>query len=304
MNRTTLLALAVAAEALSCTSSSAPPKLASSAGQATYALEYPSVLQGLSNEQANCETQIRALSSEFAKYPDQLKDPPWDEVVRVVEHADEAGRSQGYVDQQRSTENVQRFFTTEHDELTRRISGSVQFVAKKKNYDFDSYGAVSSSLKEGVDKQLERRLHVASEAQFAIERMRDVLGKQNAATLEKQADNITMASYLANVELARLHVRADEVVKEADQVKSTLDRSIADEQALGADAHRSGADKKASSERMARMVDARSRVDGRVGEVATMSKELEQKDAAIQKEYADALNNLLNALKARASAKK
>ena len=304
MKRTTLLALAAAVQTLACTSPGAPPKLASSAGQASYALDYPAELQTLSNEQANCETQVRSLSSEFAKYPDQLKDPPWDDVLKIVEQADEAGRSEGYVEEQHATEHVQQFFTAEHDEITRRVSGSVQFAAKKKNYDFDSYGAVSGSLKEGVDKQLERRLHAASDAHLSIERLREVLGKQNASTLEKQADNITLASYLANVELTNIRNRSADLVQEADQVKKTLDRSVAEEQAIQGDPKRSAADKKASSDRMARMVDARSRVDGRAGELATMNKDLEQKDSAIQKEYADALDALRAALKAKASAKK
>src|SRR5262249_52684817 len=239
-----LLALSLGG-GLGCASSIPEPQVASSAGQTVYAEDYPDKLQSLANGQANGEGDVKTITSDFVKYPDQLKDPPWPQVLVVVNQADASGKSAAYVDREHDVEKAQAFFTEEREEITKRVAGSVQYAAKKKECaDFDSYGPVSASLKESVEKQLEKRLRAANEAHLTIDRYRDPFGKANAAALEKQADAISFASYTTYVKLPAAKAVTAHLIAETDEVRKTLDRSIQDEQKLQAEPGRTAAEKK------------------------------------------------------------
>jgi hypothetical protein len=289
---------------LACSAATPEPQVASSAGQTNYATDYPAALQALANAQVNGEGSIKTLTADFTKYPDQLKDPPWPRVLAIVQQADEAGRSAAYADREKETEHTAAFFADERDEITRRVAGAVQFAAKKKEYDFDAYGPVAGSLKEGVDKGLEKRLRAVSDAQLTIDRYRETLGKTNAAALEKQADSISLASYLTYIRLPGVRAQTLRLVAEADQVKGTLDRAVQEEQSFQAEAGRSAAEKKASADRVARLQDAKGRIDTSVAEAQALSKDQEQRNANAKKEYENALEALKKAISAKASAKR
>src|SRR5262245_16331494 len=95
---------------LACAGQQVEPQVASSAGQTNYAANYPGAMQSLSNDYVNAEGQVRKNSTDFAKYPEQLKDPPWPVVQNVVTRADEAGRSASYVQGRRDFEAARDFF--------------------------------------------------------------------------------------------------------------------------------------------------------------------------------------------------
>jgi hypothetical protein len=289
---------------LACSTATPEPQVASSAGQTVYAQDYPAALQSVANAQANAEGSVKTLTSDFGKYPDQLKDPPWPKVLVVIQQADEAGRSQGYVEREKDTERTAVFFSEEREDISRKVAGSVQYAAKKKEYDFEAYGPVSGSLKEAVDKDLEKRLRATNDAQLTIERYRDTLGKSNATALEKQTDAISLAAFLTYVKLPTVRAQTLALVGEADQVKKTLERAQQDEQAFAAEPGRSAAEKKASADRSARLVDARGRVDASLAQAQALAKDQEQRNAAVKKEYEDALGALKKAISDKASAKK
>src|SRR6202044_387183 len=100
------------------------------------------------------------------------------------------GHSYAYVDRLRKVQATASFFETEKDELNKKLVGSVAYTAKKKGCDESIAGAAPPALKDAVEKQLEKELHEASEAQQLVERYHAELGKENAAALEKQADDI------------------------------------------------------------------------------------------------------------------
>ncbi len=304
MKVTIPLVALIGALPLACAPSEGQPQLPSSAGQVAYAQEYPAALQSLANEQANSEGQLAKLTAEFPKYPDQLKDPPWAQVEQVVEAADSAGRSAGYADRQRNTQTVGTFFNEERDEIGRHVTGSVTYVAKKKSptCDFEPGGTVSASLKDSVEKQLEKRLRASNEGHAILERYRESLGKANAAALEKQADSIALAAHIGFAELPMIRFRAQRLLHEGDQVKQTLDRAISDEQAIQADAARSATEKKASADRLTHLQESRGRIDSRLTETQTLVKQLDQRDADLQKQYKDALSALQSAIASKESA--
>jgi hypothetical protein len=286
-----------------CAGQKIEPQVASSAGQTNYATDYPAALQDVSNDYVNAEGDVRKNTTEFPKYPDQLKDPPWTVVAGVVNRADEAGRSASYVDERRDVEAAREFFTEEKDEITRKVAGSAQYVAKKKDCDVDVSGAVSSSLKDAVDKQLEKRLRSHNDAHLIIDRYRDTLGKANATALEKQADDISATSYLANVRTIELKAETARLLDEANQVRKTLDQSIAEEKTFQAEPGRTAADKKASTDRIAKMEDGKVRIDAAVPQLQSLMKEIDQRNDAIKKEYDAALDSLKKAIASKSSSK-
>jgi hypothetical protein len=289
---------------LACASQKIEPQVASSAAQTHYAVEYPDHLQSIANDYVNTEAEVGRTTSDFSKYPGQLKDPPWSLVVTIVNRADEAGRSASYVEARRDFEGTRAFFTQEREEITRRMAGSAQNVIKKKEEcDVDVSGAISASFKDGVQKQLDKRLRAHSDAHTLIERHRESLGKANAAALEKQADDISEASYATFIRATELRARTTELLREASQVQKTLDQSIAEERAFQAEAGRAAGDKKASAERVAKMEDAKVRVERAIPALQTLEKEIEQRNTALKKEYSDALDALRKAVETKATSK-
>jgi hypothetical protein len=298
--------LFVAGGSIGCAGQKVEPQVASSAAQTNYAMEYPAALQSTSNDYVNTEGDVRRVTTDFPKYPDQLKDPPWPVVQNVVTRADEAGRSAAYVDARHDFEETRDFFAQEKDEITRRVAGSAQYVLKKKECgqcDADVGGAVAGSLREAVDKQLEKRLRAHNDAHLLIERYRESLGKANAAALEKQADDISAASYETFIRSVELKVRATRLLDEANQIKKTLDQSIADERAFQAEPGRKEGDKKASADRIAKMEDGKVRIDAAIPSLQNLVKEIDQRNQAMTKEYNDAFEALKKAIAAKNTSK-
>jgi hypothetical protein len=293
----------VALGTVACSGPKPEPRIASSAGEAGYAVEYPAALQSLTAQYANAEGEVRKISAELPKYPDQLKAPAWPHVLEIVERADAAGGSASYAGRRRETEGARTFFAEEKDDITKKVAGSVQYAAKKKECDFDAYGPAAGALKDAVDKQLEKRLRARNEAHFLIDRYRDSLGKANAQALEKQADDISRASYIANIELVAVKVDAARLLADADQVKKTLDRAISEEQAFQAATGRSASEKKASAERVGRMNESKARVDSAATQTQSFTKDLEQRNETLKKEYVTALDALTKAISSRAGVK-
>jgi hypothetical protein len=288
-----LLAL-VFASAMGC-QPKREPEIASSAGDASYAVAYPTELSAMASGIEEHRREITKLTGGFAAYPDQLKDAPKAQVLQIIERADEAGRGSAYVERAKQMDQVTSFFDAEKEEINKKVGGSAQYVAKQKGCDVDVYGTVAKSLKDSVDKQVEKRQRDRNEAQLIIERYRVSLGKPNAAALEKQADEISRASYYANVELVERKNRLTQMAGEADRVKKTADQFIERERAFQAEPGRTDPEKKASDERITAMNQSKAALDTAAAQAKSQLADIDNKIKASQKEYADALA----ALKAR-----
>jgi hypothetical protein len=197
IHRASLLPL-VAALALSaaagCAETKPEPEIASSASQEGYAVGYPQALTEATTSFSQAQTEVRKELGQFPGYPAKLKEPGWTRVRDVMTRSDQAGKSTAYVDRMRRIEGAFEFFSTEKDEINRKVGGSVQFLVKKKNCDVEVGGAVAGPLKDTVDKQIEKELRDANEAHHLIERYRTALGKENAAALEQEADALSRTS--------------------------------------------------------------------------------------------------------------
>ncbi len=283
-----------------CSAPKPEPEIASSAPQGHYAATYPQDLTSAATGFSQGQTEVRDKLREVKAYPSELKEPDWSRVRQVVEAADRDGKSYAYVERMRRVSGANDFFTTEKDEITKKVAGSAQYVAKQKGCDVDIQGAVAKSLQDSIDKQLEKELREASEAHQLIERHKGTLGKANIDKLETQADTISRASYLVHVALVEQKLRIKRMVEEAEEVRKTADRFIEAERELQADKNTTDAEKKASEERIAEMNKSKSLLDSSIQQGNDLLPKLDEQIQNIQKEYDDALAELLSVIDKRA----
>jgi len=274
-----------------CGGSKPEPEIASSAGQAGYAEGYPEALQSIMKDFGEQDDEAKALDGELPRYPDELKNPNWSVVRSIVESADEAGRSRAYVDRARETDGAKTFFDAEKEEISKKVAGSAQYVAKQKGCDVDVGGTVTKALEDAIEKQLEERLREENEAHRIIEKHRVALAKE-APLLEKQADNITRASYLVNIEMVEAKVRLNALLLEGEQVQKTLDDAIASERAFQGESGRTDPEKKASAERLAAMEKSRGLLSTSLESGNETAKTMDERVQAAQKRHADAMTSM------------
>lgn len=280
-----------------CASQPKPePEIASSANHGGYALGYTAALTSTMSDLNDRQITARKAIESMNGFPAALKDPPWQHVIEIDRAADEDGKGYAYVERIRQVDGAHEFYESEKDELNKRIGGAVTYVVKQKGCDVDASGAATNALKEGVDKQLQKELHDASESSALIERYRTLLGKQNIAEIEKQADTIAFASYLVHVEIVEEKVRLKRLVAEADKVKSTADDFIKAENDFQSEKGVTAGDKKASQDRIADMNKMKASVDAALQQANALIPQLDDQIAKIQKEYEDALATLKDRL--------
>jgi hypothetical protein len=283
-----------------CSTPKPEPQIASAAPQGGYATGYSAELSRVGTDFGSKRAEARRLEQGFAGYPAELKDPDWKRVGEVVDAADAAGRSWAYVDRLRETEGARTFFDAEQDEIIKKTAGAAQYVVKKKGCDVDVQGTVAQALKDSYGKQLDERLRDASEAEVLIARHRAAIGKENVPALEKQADQVSRASFLVHVALVEDKLRLRRLLDEAEQVKKTGEAFIEAEHAAQNEKGVTDADKKASEERIEAMRKAMASIDSAVEQAKSLEPNLEQQIEEAQKEYADALLGLQTKLREKA----
>jgi hypothetical protein len=282
-----------------CSAPKPEPELATSAHHGHYAREYPEKLTAVVKDFSDRRAEARKLLGELSGYPAKLKDPPsWAHVQEIYERAGEDGRSYAYVGRLRRVEGATVFFEAERDEINKKVVGAVAYTAKRKACDESVAGAAPPALKDIIEKQLEKELHEASEAQQLVDRYRGELGKENAATLEKQADDLSRASYLVHIEIVEGKLRLARMVGEADDVKKTADDTIAAERAYQSGYKKiTDADKKASEARIADMNRSKAAMDAAIKQAEAVVPNVDDEIKKIQKEYDDALDALVAKVK-------
>jgi hypothetical protein len=287
--------------ALAC-SKQEPALYASSASEASYAERYPAMLAAQRNGHFEAEKQVYALSGEFSKYPNELKEPSWVHVQIVVQKADEAGKGADYAAGMGETQAVRTFYTEERDTLRQKVGGSAEHAAKEKSCDVELYGPIGGALDRSMDQGLEERLHERSAAHRAIEDYEDAIGKPNVEKLEKQADTIALASYLVHVRLPQTKREIDARLADASGVKSTLERTQEESKAVLDDARASKNAKDRAQKRAEAARTAQASLDSEVEQAKKLGDELEQRAKAMQDQYEKAYGALIDELEKRAKA--
>jgi hypothetical protein len=279
-----------------------PALYASPADQAAYAERYPAALNGARTRYGEDEKVVATTTGEFAKYPDQLQKPDWTVVSAVIEDADQAGKSGDLAAGMAEADAVRTFYAGERDKLRQKVGGSAEHAAKEKNCEVELYGPIGGALDRAMEQQLEERLRARNAAHRRIEDNIDALGKPNVEKLEKQADEVALASYVVHVRMPTLKRDLDAALADASGVKTTLEREIEESNAIAADANAPKGKKQTAEKRKAAASSALASLDQEVTQAKALSEELEKRNDAAKKSYETALDALEDALEAKAKA--
>lgn len=272
-----------------CTNTQRQSTAISSSGDITYAAGYAPKLQAQVQAFDAREAEVKKLTDGFAQYPDQVKSAPKATVLQIVEESDQAGRGASYAERARELENVSTFFEEEKDEINKKVGGSVAYAAKSKGCSGDISGSATFALKEVIEKQSTERQRARNGAHMVIERNRIALGKPAASALEKQADEISRAAYVAYIDMPEKKARIDWMLTEAESVKKTAARFIDQEKAFQGQSGRTEPEKKASEERIAMAQKGINDIDNLVTQTRETAKKLDERIKASQKGYAESI---------------
>jgi hypothetical protein len=176
------------------------------------------------------------------------------------------------------------------------VGGAAQYAAKQKECTVDVASPAIGALDHGVDKALEDRLRGHNEAQRYIEDHQDALGKANLEKLQKQADDIALASYLVHVRVKQIKLELARQVDEASDVKKTLARSDQEAQAVLADSASSKAAKATAQTRSNAAKAASTTLDSEVDQAKHAVEEMDARSSKLEKDYNAALDALEKAL--------
>jgi hypothetical protein len=285
---------------IACSQPKPEPQIASSAQEATYAEAWPAELDDLSSQFSNRQQSARKLFSEFFMYPSKLKDPRGAWVPQVYKKADAAGRSWNYVERMRKIEAAAAFFANEKGEIGRRVAGAAQYAIKENKAKcpctIEVSGTVVSTLEDAYGDQLEKRMRDRNEAHRVIARWHDTMPKEDVETLQDQADDLAYTSYVVFVELVDMKLEVRRMLLDAEEIPKTADSVIAEERAFQAQPGRSDAEKKSAEERIDTMQKARALADQATKRAKQLSDEMDKDIAAIQKEYNEAFQYMLQKL--------
>jgi hypothetical protein len=281
---------------LSGCSSQPAAVFASSGKESSYAEHYPASLLALRTEYASDETHAIEIFSGFSNYPGALTAPDGQQVLAVVTRADAAGKNGSYAAQMDEQQNVARFFSEEKDSLNQKVGGAAQYAAKQKECTVDVASPAIGALDHGVDKALEERLRSHNEAERYVEDHQDALGKPNLEKLQKQADDIALASYLVHVRVKQIKLELARQVDEASDVKKTLARSDQDAQAVLADTTASKPAKATAQTRSTAAKAASGALDSEVDQAKHAVEEMDARSSKLEKDYNAALDALEKAL--------
>src|SRR5262249_6498646 len=135
-----------------------------------------------------------------------------------------------------------------------------------------------------------------NDAHRVIARWHDTMPKEDVETLEDQADNLAYASYVVFVELVDMKLEVRRMLTDAEEIPKTDDAVIAEERAFQEQPRRSDAEKKAAEERIAAMQKARALAQQSTEHAKKLSDDMDKQIAAIQKEYNEAYQYLMQKL--------
>jgi hypothetical protein len=277
------------------------PVIASSSGQASYAVRYSAELSDATKRVADDESNAKTLSAGLDAQLGGLKKVDWNVVAQVVDDSDAAGKSADFVQARGDLESVRSFWTEEKDPITKKVAGNAQYAAQQANCtNADVAGAVSFSLNDSFDKELRQRLRGHNDAHVVIDRQGAALSKDDQAALEKLEDDVAEASYLVHVDIVQQRERVRALLADAEEVRKTLERFDQEESTYQAQAGRTEAERKASQDRIDVAMKAKSGIDAAVEQANAMMKDVDARIDAATKDYEDKLKALKDDIAQRA----
>lgn len=285
--------------ALGCAGRQLEPTIDSSAKEASYAAAYPTLIEYNRKQLVEDKTKSTELTEQLREH--DIKSSADNQLlIDVVERADAAGRGASFVAAQREARAFRTFWEEERGPISARVTAAAQKqISEGGCKDVEVGGATSYALKEGFEKQLEKRVREHNDAQQLIEQNRSAFGQGGLADIQKLADDIAYESYLVNVALVDDKNNIERMLSERRSISSTLDRSLDDERRYQTEKARSKEEKKASDERIATLEKSKGSLDAAASDAENEVKELEQTIRQAQTDYDDAFDALRDRIKDR-----
>ncbi|HEX5657612.1 MAG TPA: hypothetical protein VFX59_10480 [Polyangiales bacterium] len=268
--------------------------LHSSANGTSYALRYPQLLAAARSVLSEDDKRAHAANASLAKVS-QIKVAEPSLPQRVVDEANEAGTSESYARAYGSERDVAQLWDEERGPLAARTSAAAQKLLADGNCaDKDLGPAVQGSLRDGLDKPLERRLRATNEAQRTLELHKARLAPGTLPAWQRAADEIALASHYAYVVLAEDTDRLQHLLDERSSVEATLVRAIDDERKIQTDPH--AGEQKASQDRVVEIEKVRAAVAPEAEQAQKATAAARDQQRAAQDEYEAALKAIRDGL--------
>ncbi len=285
-----------------CAHQQPQPILVSSGNAEGYALGYAELLSAETTELVDDKLKTTELAQKLETLKGGLKidvDPQL--LLLIVRQADEAGRSEAFANANEEDRRLRQFWDEERGRIAGRVSAAAQKqLTETSCTQVDVSGAIGPALKDGVDRQLEKRLRAENEAQRTIEQKKGTIGAANVNALQKLADEIALTSYLANVALVLDGRRIDRLLAERSDVESTLEDAIERERKVQA-GRPSPAEQKASQERVVEYEKSRAAIPPAATSAEAARKDLDAVIESTRKQYQSSLDALEKQLEAQAA---
>jgi hypothetical protein len=274
--------------------------------QTVYAADYSERLREVRARFVADEEKTRKSFDALRALPRSVPASNAGELEQLVRRADAAGRSQHYVDEALRQEDVDALMRENRSAIRRRVAGSVAFAAKEKECvkeDIDAFaGAAAVATDRAVDRQLEERLRAHNAAQRYLHAHGDELGEARVNALERPIDNLTRASFVANVRLALYRFELADLLDQERAVRTTLERDEAEGRAI---LEREGLSKSyrlSVEDQVAKDEAALLAIPTEVTASKGAEADLEARAAALQKDYQAFVEGLLAEIERRKTA--
>jgi hypothetical protein len=288
---------------LSC-SKEAPPLTAASGDHPGYAEQYPTLLNTLRTRYQQDESKVQTALPELPKAGDKLGNADPATLIELFKLADETGKSSAYASAALEADTITRFWDEEKQPLHQKIGGAVVYAGKQKSCvkecSDDLGGVAAGASDRAVEKQLEERQQRLGEIHRFVEDHEEQLGKPNLDAAEKQANAIAQLAHLAHVRLELYRRELEASLNEASDVKSTLERTVKESDAVLADANASKNRKTLAEKRKAAAADALVKHEAETDMSKRALDEMEQRQKQTASDYDKAFEALIDALEAKA----
>lgn len=297
--------LACLAAALAVACSNAPAPLTSPSGeQPSYAESYPALLGTLRTRFASDEAKVQAALPQLEPAAQKLTSADPTALHDLFELADAEGKSSAYANAALEGETVARFWDEEKQPLHQKIGGAVSYAGKQKECSKecseDLGGVAAGASDRAVEKQLEERRERLGEVHRFIEEHEEELGKPNLDNAEKQANALALLSHIVHVRLELYRRELEGSLAEASDVKSTLERTVKDSDAVLADTNATKGKRALAEKRKTTASDALAKLDAEVEQAKQALKDMEQRAKKAAQDYDKALTALLDGIEQRA----
>ncbi|MEM1034973.1 MAG: hypothetical protein AAGN82_31825 [Myxococcota bacterium] len=279
-----------------------PPQPASAATQPRFAERYGDTLRAESEGFDATLQGVLDATPTFPGFADALNDPcDFARAEAIVRAADEAGRSEAYVEKARQRDAVQAFFEENEEARFKRLAGGVQYAVTQAGCK-DAGGQAAGTMKRQLGREIDETTREGNEAHALLDRSEEALGKENTGTMRDQADVVAEASYRVHIELPTRKYAFGRHVAAGGEARETLEDEIEVERERAMDPGVSDGSKKAAEARAAALEEAKNRLDAELEAARTRFRTMDDELKEARDAYDQALEALLASLRERAEA--